>query len=32
MEEALDALQSSLEQLTKKGALQVAQVTNGSND
>ena len=31
MEEALDALQSSLEQLAKKGALLVAQANNGSN-
>jgi Transposase, Mutator family len=32
MEEALEALQSSLEQIAKKGALPVTQVNNGSND
>ena len=32
MEEALDALQSSLEQIAKKGALRVAQVNNDYND
>ena len=32
MEEALDALQNSLEQITKKGALPVAQVCNACND
>ncbi len=32
MEEALDALQSSLEQIAKKGGLLVAQVNNGCSD